>query len=805
MFRLSLVVTLLLFGGSALAQNPQLPQPVETGPVRLQFPNSDINTVLETYERWTRKKLIRDNSSLVGSVYIVVNDPVPIEEAIRIVEINLLMNGFVLVPTEGGKLVKVAGTGKNPRNLAIPIVADRELLPENEQIVSFLLKLQYADPTELVQVLTQAFPPTPALQGQSMVALPKSQALLITENTPIIRSILSVVDAMDLAPAEVESEFITLERADVKDVVEKLKEIFQPAQTGVPGAPVPAGTTVPRPVRPATTPDGLPLPPNATVETTGPNTIEIAGGTTSLSEDSIIVGKIKLSADVRTNRIHVITRRVNLPFIRKLLEEFDSDVKFGEPSERALKFVKAADVLDSVIRAIQDPGAREEGAAAGATAGTRQGQAQTNTRTNRTNQDMLGTDRFGQGSGGGSMGRNNFSQELTTEEVSTIPQAVTVGNTRIIADTRTNTIIVLGNREVKDKIWKVLDHLDVRAPQVALQTVIGQLELSTNKQFGVEYILRQGGILGPLVTSPGTTPGTPGTPGNGNGGTPGTSTSGVVSFNGNSPVLNLNNLLTQRNIRQIGTVGAGGLTGFFTVGNTLNAVVTALESTNRFRVTARPHVFTSNNKTAVIASGQQIAIPTQTLTSLTNVNVNDNAAVSSSIQYRDVTLKLEVVPLINSEREVTLEIVQTVDEVAGSTLVGGNNVPTINTRYIKTTVSVPNKATLVLGGLIRESESRGRSGIPILSRIPLIGGLFGTTTKDKLRSELVILIRPEVSMGPDESVKLRERAQEFLEIEPDLESTFYPPGIREKVPAERILRESAVELRDKALAPDFKK
>ena len=96
-----------------------------------------------------------------------------------------------------------------------------------------------------------------------------------------------------------------------------------------------------------------------------------------------------------------------------------------------------------------------------------------------------------------------------------------------------------------------------------------------------------------------------------------------------------------------------------------------------------------------------------------------------------MALQLEVVPLINSEKEVSLDILQKVDSVAGTTVVDGNAIPNIATRYIRTTVSSPNGATIVLGGLIMDNKQDNRNGIPILSRLPVVGALFGTPPKPK--------------------------------------------------------------------------
>ena len=84
----------------------------------------------------------------------------------------------------------------------------------------------------------------------------------------------------------------------------------------------------------------------------------------------------------------------------------------------------------------------------------------------------------------------NVSEELSTQPVDTVPKAVTIGNSKLIADQRSNSIIVLGNREVVVKVEKILDEMDVKAPQVALSTVIGQLELSNNEEFGVDWFAK---------------------------------------------------------------------------------------------------------------------------------------------------------------------------------------------------------------------------------------------------------------------------------------------------------------------------
>src|SRR5438046_8446564 len=310
--------------------------------VRLHFPNSDVVDVLHLYEQLTGKKLVMDNF-VQGKVNIFIAKDVSRDEAIKIIEMSMALNGISLVPA-ARDIVDVVGAGQNPRKAPVPIISDLADIPAGNPVVSFLFKLQYADPQELQQVLMAYF------QGSSgtinILALPKSSSLLVTQNADIIRQLAGVIEQLDVAPAEVVSEFIKLQRADASKVVDMLKDIFEKGtETGQPG------------VRSVKVPGNVPQP--MPVE---------AGGAGILSEEAIIVGKIKLTPDVRTNRIHVVTRPINMPFIRQLIREFDANVEFAKPVTRPLKYISAADVLPVLVQALTEPGAATQpGAEGGAT------------------------------------------------------------------------------------------------------------------------------------------------------------------------------------------------------------------------------------------------------------------------------------------------------------------------------------------------------------------------------------------------------------------------------------------------------
>ena len=226
---------------------------------------------------------------------------------------------------------------------------------------------------------------------------------------------------------------------------------------------------------------------------------------------------------------------------------------------------------------------------------------------------------------------------------------------------------------------------------------------------------------------------------------------------------------------------AGGTNVYIAAGNYLATIVHLLESTGRFKTVSRPTVFTSNNKKAIIASGQEIPVPVSTLTNANTTGLNNSvAAVASNIQFKKVALTTGGVPLINSEKEVSLDILQKIDSLGTPTIVDGNSIPTVNTRYIRTNVAAPNGCTIVLGGLIQDSKGKSTTGIPILDRLPVIGSIFRSTNGTKMRTELIILMCPEVTLTKLDLYRLRQK----MENTP----TSVRKSTREIVPIARVSR-----------------
>ena len=189
-------------------------------------------------------------------------------------------------------------------------------------------------------------------------------------------------------------------------------------------------------------------------------------------------------------------------------------------------------------------------------------------------------------------------------------------------------------------------------------------------------------------------------------------------------------------------------------GNDIRAVLQALGTDGRSKVISTPRIMVLDNEKATINVGQQISVDTG---SSTGTGTGGN--VVTTRQYLSTGVILNVTPRINAGGRVTLDVNQ---EVSSPTTDSGAANPTINTRKATTVVTVGSGETMVLAGLIQEIDGVGSAGIPLISKIPLIGGLFGSQTYSKKRTELVLLVTPTVVTTTEDSRAITEEIRKKL-------------------------------------------
>jgi general secretion pathway protein D len=309
----------------------------------------------------------------------------------------------------------------------------------------------------------------------------------------------------------------------------------------------------------------------------------------------------------------------------------------------------------------------------------------------------------------------------------------------LVADNITNSIVVQGPPFGLEIIERLLDQIDVKPDQVMISTVIGQMSLNDNFNFGMDSLRLGGDFVGRGGSGAGPVLPILGTLVDAIKGTPATGTPGTPNFVPATP-----DQKAGSSAFDPGSLPRSGLQMYGKIGNNLNVYLSALQEKTDFTVLSRPSIFTSNNRKGTISSGQKIAVPTSS-------NSFSSGGASTNVEYQDVKLKLEIIPLVNSENEITMQISLLNDELGTPQTIQGAGangtaltVPGITTREIVTTVTVPNNETVVLGGLITTRDEKSKSGIPVLSSIPYVGSLFGSTGTKKQRNELVVFIQPSV-------------------------------------------------------------
>lgn len=197
------------------------------------------------------------------------------------------------------------------------------------------------------------------------------------------------------------------------------------------------------------------------------------------------------------------------------------------------------------------------------------------------------------------------------------------------------------------------------------------------------------------------------------------------------------------------------------LGRNALAVINALDQITDVQLLQTPSVVVRNNAEATLNVGSRIPISSVSF----NPNGGGNGGTVSQVQYLDTGTILKVRPRVTRDGIVFLDIVQEVSSPGGNPDPNGN--VRINTRRLKTEAAIQSGETVMLAGLIQDGVNRGSSGIPVLSRLPLVGGLFGTQTTSQSRSEVIVLITPTIIRNPKEARDLTdEYSRRFRAMEP---------------------------------------
>jgi len=673
-------------------------------------PKLSGNALAGLYRKYTGRRVIVSTAA-AGAEFSFVQDASPEDsltyaEAAELLRKAAVLENFVFVehPQDPNlDILTIATGGPRPTNVDISVFNENTPLPETDLVITYVMTLNHIKPDQALSIFTQVIGQFGAYG--SIAAVPNASAIVITEKASLIKSLIDLQKTIDVPGSVQSTKWIPVQFADVTEIANTLSQLLTTQQSA-------QGTAgVQRTGMPEAAPQ-VELPPGVNIP--GIPGAPAAGG--GGGEDT----PVQIIPETRTNRIFAMGRPVDLIFVETLVREFDIPTSDRTFMRRKLRFLTVSDFLPIAGDAIERAFGTGEGGG-GVTTGGSRGRTQGATGTTRATQQSTGFGRDGStGIGGGATGFGGGTtrggggggSSLSDPSVSSAPESMVVGRTQLIADNITNSIVASGPPSALEIIERLLDQIDVKPEQVMISTVIGQLSLDHNFETGFDYLVRSndivargGGGFGPILPILSSPPGTNFDP---------------------------------------GALAGGGLRAYGTVGD-LSIFMRALQSRTDFTVLSRPSIFTSNNQRGTISSGERIAIPTEGGTQTSTFSSG------TRIQYQDVVLRLEVIPLVNSDNEITMQIALLNDEQSGVQIIQGAGtaggdltVPRIITREILTTATVPNNNTIVLGGLIVARDNMTKSGIPILSDIPYLGRLFSSDVENKERSELMIFIQPTI-------------------------------------------------------------
>ncbi len=321
-----------------------------------------------------------------------------------------------------------------------------------------------------------------------------------------------------------------------------------------------------------------------------------------------------------------------------------------------------------------------------------------------------------------------------------------MGEVTIVPDDATNAIVIRTSPRNWEFIEATIKQLDIVPKQVVIELFLAQIRLTDTFNFSLEEIIRSGQFL-------------------------------IAGTYGAAPIATAIAGTVQK-----GRAPATGLTFAFVDKDNVRAVLNNIAQVTKVEVLATPHLLTANNKEAKIQIGQEVPIITGEQ-STSALQTGGTTTPFKTVQQKDIGIIMGIKPHVNEKRLVTLDI-ESENIAVDQSNFGGTGSASFLKTTAKTSVVVEDGQTLLIGGIIRSDKSKGYTGIPFLSQIPLLGYLFRGSSDTFDRNELVILVTPHVIASPDEGRAITERFKGRVEsLEPLLKSSpkTSPSGLAPKL------------------------
>lgn len=691
-------------GNDRVYNAPAALQQIQGSPSSYKFEDAPIVDVIHVFMREVLKVDYLLHQPLTGSVTLATRGTVSADDALALLEGALQANGLAMARDTRG--VYHVGKPENLKAIAGNIrQAGKDPLPPGYGTV--IIPLQYIGASEMATILRPMSPSDAIVRVDSVRNL-----LVMTGSRNQTEGWLDVVRTFDVDLLKGMSVgLFPLKHASIKEVEAALRLVSGGGQTGGAARAATRQSDVAGSVLPAA--GGAP------------------GGAAAISpllaESNPLFGALRILPVERLNSILVVTPRAEyLEEARRWIEKLDQPSDNGGEPQLYIYRVQNGNarhlsgVLGGLFGGAAQAGtssatgvAPSLGSVVGAAAAVGGGGIGGNFGTTASNG-------YGSSLGRSSLG-TTFPQQSRLNQTgpNQLPAAAQLGGVRVIADDLNNSLLVWGTKVEFEKIESTLKRLDLPPTQVLIEASIIEVTLNDELSYGLQWAFA-------------------GAAGN----------SGYQGFG------------------QLGTGGlrlpTGSLTdtaakGFsYSLVNSVGQIrvaLSALATKTNVKMISNPSLMVLDNHLAMMVVGNQIPV----LSSVTDSNVT--STTTSTVQYRDTGVNLAVTPSANAGNLVTMQIDQIVtDSAEGS----DPSRPTFLQRQISSKVAVRSGESIVLGGLIKDSRSAVKGGVPLLQELPLVGNLFGTNTNNGVRTELLVIITPKVVRTDPEIREVSEELRDRL-------------------------------------------
>ena len=663
----------------------------------LNFDNADIEAVIQAASEIAGFNYTIGPGVAGKKVTIQTSGRIPEDEVFNVLLAVLEVNGVTAI--RSGNLYKILPTtAARERPLPTVIGAQPDPTRRDDEVITQIVPLQYA-PAERIAVTLRPF-----VQGGNIIV--QGGLLIITDTAANVGRLLQIVSVLDVEVATDELRLIPIRYADAVELARILNEFFTSRRVRTPAPAGPIPTPPPVPGRPG-----------------APPTPGVPGAVDTGDRPPLIL------ADKRTNALVVSGRRTDVELASKLSSQLDVDT---QANKRVFVYyvenVKAKELAATLAEIFGKPG---------------EGATQRRETPPGTGPSYPGTG--APPSPGPAPGPVAFVGGGSDQEPSVVE-----GQVRVVADEPNNALIVTTFPRNWPLIEDTIRKLDRTPKQVLIEVLVAEVGLNDENRLGLEWTLRTqrdikvggqsynvGSVsrvdVGPPSSLPGQTP---------------------------AATLPLGGLLA----------GAfppvAGFSFFLFETDRFLGLLNLYANYGQLNVLSSPTIMTSENKKAVInvsnsvpiVTAQQVSGSTGVVTPTTPQQQQvPTQVLTQSVEYRDAGIILTVTPRISDKRVVALDVKQTVNDV------GDPRPPSLSPDIIKreaeTSVVLRDNQTLVLGGLIRTRRASTKQGIPFLSKIPVIGFLFGSTADTIQRTELLLLITPRVIGDPSEGLEIYQQVR----------------------------------------------